>query len=154
MKILLTGAAGFIGAAVALRLLERGDSVFALDNLNDYYDVGLKEARLARLRRHAGLVFQKTDVADREAMPDFLAARYEAVVTLPPGGVRYPGENPFAYIDPPGRFRNVPKSAAHGAATSYTRRRAGDGDNTRLPFPSTQCRSSPSLYAPPRGERV
>ena len=74
MKILLTGAAGFIGMTAALRLLARGDEVVGLDNLNDYYDVTLKESRLARLTPHAGFRFVKMDVADTPGMAKLFAA--------------------------------------------------------------------------------
>src|SRR5262245_51135449 len=70
MDIWGTGAAGFIGAALAARLLERGDAIFGIDNLNDYYDVGLKRARLARLTGHARFRFLRADIADRRAMEE------------------------------------------------------------------------------------
>ena len=72
MRILVTGAAGFIGAALSEQLLARGDQVLGIDNLNDYYEVALKEARLARLGAHAGFAFQRIDIADREAMKAYL----------------------------------------------------------------------------------
>jgi UDP-glucuronate 4-epimerase len=101
LNILVTGTAGFIGYTLSLRLLERGDTVYGVDNINDYYDVSLKEARLARLRRHRGFEFQKMDVADRGAMAGLFAdRRFEAVVHLAAqAGVRYSVENPQAYID-------------------------------------------------------
>ena len=74
MVILVTGAAGFIGYHVAQRILERGDTVVGLDNLNAYYDVSLKEARLARLREHPGFRFAKLDLEDREGMASLFAA--------------------------------------------------------------------------------
>ena len=70
MKILVTGAAGFIGSTLALRLLERGDTVCGIDNMNDYYDVRLKEARLRRVKDHGHFEFQKLDIIDREAMAE------------------------------------------------------------------------------------
>ena len=73
MKILVTGAAGFIGYHAAQRFLERGDEVVGLDNLNSYYDPALKVARLDRLRKHRGFRFVKLDLADRTAMPDLFA---------------------------------------------------------------------------------
>jgi UDP-glucuronate 4-epimerase len=100
MHILITGAAGFIGSALALRLLERGESVTGLDNLNDYYDVRLKRARLKRTER-SGFEFVKADITDRAAMASLFAAkRFDAVVHLAAqAGVRYSIENPFAYVD-------------------------------------------------------
>ena len=84
MDILVTGAAGFIGAALSLRLLARDDRVYGLDNLNDYYDVGLKQARLARLRAHPGFEFEKTDIADRERLASLFARRrFDANLALP-----------------------------------------------------------------------
>ena len=101
MRILVTGAAGFIGSFVADRLLARGDEVIGLDNLNGYYDLRLKEARLARLLGLAGFRFLRLDVADREAMANLFAAeRPGAVVHLAAqAGVRYSLENPAAYVD-------------------------------------------------------
>lgn len=101
MKVLVTGAAGFIGCALALRLLARGDEVTGIDDLNDYYDVGLKEARLARLRGRRGFRFVKIDIADRQPMADlFVQERFTAVMHLAAqAGVRHSIEKPYAYID-------------------------------------------------------
>ena len=101
MKILVTGAAGFIGSFVTRKLLERGDTVVGLDNLNDYYAVTLKEARLARLETDKNFAFAKLDLADREAMEKLFAEqKFERVVHLAAqAGVRYSIENPHAYID-------------------------------------------------------
>ncbi len=101
MHILITGAAGFIGSTLALRLLARGDSVYGIDNLNDYYSVELKKARLARCREHHRFTFQKLDVADREGMAAlFKAQRFDAVMHLAAqAGVRYSLTNPQAYVD-------------------------------------------------------
>src|SRR5678816_4007873 len=100
-KILVTGAAGFIGYHTASRLLERGDTVVGLDSLSDYYDVSLKEARLARLRPNKHFRFEHLDVADRTAIPALFAGeRFDRVVHLAAqAGVRYSLENPHAYID-------------------------------------------------------
>ncbi len=101
MKILVTGAAGFIGNAVSLHLLERGDDVVGLDNMNDYYDVSLKEARLERLAPYEWFRFVKLDVADREGMEAlFREEGFERVIHLAAqAGVRYSIENPHAYVD-------------------------------------------------------
>ena len=91
MKILVTGAAGFIGSYLSHRFLDRGDEVLGLDNLNDYYDVGLKEARLARLTAKPGFRFVRMDLADRPAIADlFKTERPQRVVNLAAqAGVRY-----------------------------------------------------------------
>jgi UDP-glucuronate 4-epimerase len=101
MKILVTGAAGFIGSAVSRVLLDRGDTVVGLDDLNNYYDVRLKEARLARLQDDAGFQFVKMDVADRPGMTALFAEQgFDRVVHLAAqAGVRYSLENPHAYVD-------------------------------------------------------
>src|SRR5437868_5273592 len=101
MKILLTGAAGFIGMTTALRLLSRGDEVVGLDNLNDYYDVQLKRDRLKRLEPHAHFRFVKLNVADRDGMEALFAAeKFDRVIHLAAqAGVRYSLQNPHAYIE-------------------------------------------------------
>jgi UDP-glucuronate 4-epimerase len=101
LKILVTGAAGFIGFHTAKALLERGDEVVGLDNLNDYYDPSLKEARLKILTRFPGFRFFKLDLADRSGVATlFDGERFSRVVHLgAQAGVRYSIENPFAYID-------------------------------------------------------
>jgi UDP-glucuronate 4-epimerase len=102
MKVLVTGAAGFIGSFTAHRLLDRGDEVVGLDNLNDYYDVSLKEARLARLQARGGSFrFVRADVADAAALDAvFAEQRPDRVVHLAAqAGVRYSLENPQAYVD-------------------------------------------------------
>ncbi|WP_339781835.1 NAD-dependent epimerase [uncultured Marinobacter sp.] len=101
MKILVTGTAGFIGAQLAHRLLERGNEVIGVDNVNDYYDVSLKEARLARLTGYPGFTEVRQDIADRSVMADIFAKhRPERVVHLAAqAGVRYSLENPNAYVD-------------------------------------------------------
>jgi len=101
MKILVTGAAGFIGYQLCERLLGRADSVVGIDNLNAYYDVRLKEARLGRLKQRKGFEFLHTDIADKAAMEKaFGSGRFDAVVNLAAqAGVRYSIENPYAYID-------------------------------------------------------
>ena len=98
MRVLITGSAGFIGSNLALRLLERGDEVIGVDNLNDYYDVELKKARLARTAGHANYTDIRADIADRSAMDQVFAEhRPQRVVNLAAqAGVRYSLENPHA----------------------------------------------------------
>jgi UDP-glucuronate 4-epimerase len=100
MKILVTGAAGFIGSATAQRFLERGYEVVGLDSLNEYYDVTLKEARLKRLTGQADFRFVKLDLADSARVAALFASeRFPRVVHLAAqAGVRYSLENPHAYI--------------------------------------------------------
>jgi UDP-glucuronate 4-epimerase len=102
MSVLVTGAAGFIGFHVAHRLLARGTPVVGIDNLNPYYDVALKEARLAQLTGRPGFVFHRADIADRESMDGIVAAHpeIEGIVHLAAqAGVRYSLVNPYAYAD-------------------------------------------------------
>ena len=101
MHILVTGAAGFIGFHLCRQLLERGDTVTGIDNMNDYYDVSLKEARLAMLLPHEGFTFIKADIADRDATEElFRTGCFERVVNLAAqAGVRYSLINPHAYIN-------------------------------------------------------
>lgn len=101
MKILVTGAAGFIGFHTCQRLLSLGNQVVGLDNLNDYYEVSLKQARLERLAQLAGFSFIKADLADRSAIEQlFQAERFDRVVHLAAqAGVRYSLQNPYAYAD-------------------------------------------------------
>src|SRR3954469_20566362 len=101
MLVLVTGVAGFIGSTVATSLLKRGDQVVGIDNLNDYYDVTLKQARLDRLKAHSKFSFELLDVADRKAMGKLFAeGKLDAVIHLAAqAGVRYSIENPHAYID-------------------------------------------------------
>jgi len=153
MNILVTGAAGFIGSALALRLLERGDRVVGLDNLNDYYDVNLKEARLARLRAHSGFEFEKADIADRERMARLFAERrFDAVMHLAAqAGVRYSIENPGAYIDANlVGFANVIEGARRAGVGHFVFASSSSvyGANAKLPFAEDDNIDHPvSLYA-------
>jgi UDP-glucuronate 4-epimerase len=137
--VLVTGAAGFIGYTLSLRLLERGDAVYGADNLNDYYDVSLKEARLAVLKRHRGFEFQKLDVADRDAMARLFAdRRFDAVAHLAAqAGVRYSVDNPQAYIDSNlVGFGNVLEGVRRSGIGHlvYASSSSVYGASTRLPF--------------------
>jgi len=153
MTILVTGAAGFIGYHVARRLLDRGDTVVGLDNLNDYYDVSLKEARLARLTSHAGFRFAKLDVADQEGMARLFAAeRPQRIVHLAAqAGVRYSIANPHAYVDSNlVGFTNILEGCRHTGVEHlvYASSSSVYGGNTRLPFSEHDNIDHPvSLYA-------
>jgi UDP-glucuronate 4-epimerase len=153
VKVLVTGAAGFIGMHVAQYLLARGDQVVGLDNLNDYYDVRLKEARLARLAPQAGFRFVKGDVADRDLMPRLFAeARFDRVVHLAAqAGVRYSLQNPHAYVDSNlVGFANILEGCRHNGVEHlvYASSSSVYGGNTRMPFSEHDNIDHPiSLYA-------
>ena len=153
MKILLTGAAGFIGMTTALRLLARGDEVLGLDNLNDYYDVTLKENRLKRLSPHAGFRFVKMDVADRQGMAQLFAdEKFDRVIHLAAqAGVRYSLQNPHAYIDSNiVGFMNVLEACRHTQVQHlvYASSSSVYGGNTNMPFSEHDSVDHPvSLYA-------
>lgn len=153
MKILLTGAAGFIGMTTALRLLARGDQVVGLDNLNDYYDVTLKEDRLKRLTPHASFSFVKLDVADRQGMEQLFAAeKFDRVIHLAAqAGVRYSLQNPHAYIDSNiVGFTNILEGCRHAqvAHLVYASSSSVYGGNTKMPFSEHDSVDHPvSLYA-------
>ncbi len=155
MTILVTGAAGFIGSSTARRLLERGERVVGIDNLNDYYDVALKEARLAGLRRDFGnsFAFDRVDFADNGALTDF-AARHEfdRIVHLgAQAGVRYSMENPAAYIQSNlVGHANMLELARQRQASHmvYASSSSVYGGNTTLPFRVEDRVDHPmSLYA-------
>jgi UDP-glucuronate 4-epimerase len=153
MKILLTGAAGFIGAATTERLLGQGHEVVGLDNLNEYYDVALKHARLERLRRHAAFRFVKLDLVDAAAVGALFAhERFPRVVHLAAqAGVRYSLENPQAYIDSnvtgtinvlEGCRRTAVQHLVYASTSSVY------GANTNMPFSVHRGVDHPlSLYA-------
>ena len=153
MKILVTGAAGFIGAAVAERLLARGDQVLGLDNLNDYYAVSLKESRLAQLTPHANFRFVRADVADRDRMPQlFQAEKFDRVIHLAAqAGVRYSLQNPLAYIDSNLLgFANILEGCRHNQVQHlvYASSSSVYGGNTKMPFAEDDNVDYPvSLYA-------
>src|SRR5947208_10666371 len=153
MHILITGAAGFIGAALALRLAERGDRISGLDNLNSYYDVKLKEARLARLTGKPGFDFVHGDITDGAAMKALFARqKFDAVVHLAAqAGVRYSLENPKAYIDSNlVGFGHILEGCRHGGVRHLVFASSSSvyGANKRLPFSEHDNVDHPvSLYA-------
>lgn len=153
MNILVTGVAGFIGAALAERLLGCGDVVFGIDNLSDYYDVKLKEARLGRVSDHAGFTFQKLDIADRQGTEElFHRNTFDAVMHLAAqAGVRYSIENPHAYIDANlVGFGNILEGCRHTQVKHLVFASSSSvyGANTKLPFSEHDNVDHPvSLYA-------
>jgi len=153
MKILVTGSAGFIGATLALRLLERGDEVVGLDNLNDYYDVNLKRARLARLQAYPGFTEVRASLEDRAALARTFAQHPpQRVVNLAAqAGVRYSIQNPYAYVDSNlVGFLNVLEACRHHQVEHlvYASTSSVYGANTRMPFSVHDNVDHPlSLYA-------
>ncbi|WP_119293300.1 NAD-dependent epimerase [Azohydromonas sediminis] len=153
MKILVTGAAGFIGMHTAQRLLARGDEVVGLDNLNDYYDVTLKQARLARLEGQQGFRFVRLDVADRAGMEALFAReRFDRVIHLAAqAGVRYSLTNPHAYVESNlVGFTHVLEGCRHHGVQHlvYASSSSVYGGNTKLPFSEHDSVDHPvSLYA-------
>ena len=153
MRVLLTGAAGFIGFHVATALLARGDTVIGVDNLNDYYDVGLKQARLAQLTPHKNFTFHKINIADKDAMMALANTGFTHIIHLAAqAGVRYSLQNPYAYVESNimGQVvmmelaRHVPdlKHFVYASSSSVY------GGNQKVPFATTDAVDHPvSLYA-------
>ncbi len=153
MRILVTGAAGFIGYHVSTRLLDRGDEVIGVDNLNDYYDPTLKEGRLARLEGREGLRFYRNDIADAEGIRRLFATELpERVVNLAAqAGVRYSLINPQAYIDANIQgFLNILEGCRHNGVEHLVFASSSSvyGANTAQPFSEHHNVDHPvSLYA-------
>lgn len=152
-KILVTGAAGFIGFHLASRLIARGDEVVGVDNLNDYYDVSLKEARLAALGTPANFTFHRADMEDRAAIDGiFRASRFDRVAHLAAqAGVRYSLTNPHAYVQSNlVGFLNILENCRHHdvAHLVYASSSSVYGANTKLPFSVSDNVDHPiSMYA-------
>ncbi|HEY8251675.1 MAG TPA: NAD-dependent epimerase [Burkholderiales bacterium] len=153
MKVLVTGAAGFIGSTLAHALLRRGATVVGLDNLSDYYDVRLKQARLDRLTTHDQFRFERLDIASRDRMGTlFSLNKFDAVVHLAAqAGVRYSLTNPYAYVDANiVGFLNILEGVRHHGAKHliYASSSSVYGANAKLPFSEHDNVDHPfSLYA-------
>lgn len=153
MKILVTGAAGFIGFGLARSLLQRGDEVTGLDNLNNYYDPSLKEARLSQLRAFPNFRFEKVDISDQKAVNDaFSKAKPQRVVNLAAqAGVRYSIENPHSYVQSNlVGFMNILEVCRHSKVEHlvYASTSSVYGMNRKLPFSVEDPVDHPvSLYA-------
>ncbi len=153
MPVLVTGAAGFIGMHVSKALMARGETVVGIDNLNDYYDVSLKEARLAQLREHNAFSFVQGDIGDRAALDEAGAGCDRIVHLAAQAGVRYSLENPGAYIQANivGHMNVLELARAKGEDLMhlvYASSSSVYGGNTKLPFSVEDQVDNPvSLYA-------
>jgi UDP-glucuronate 4-epimerase len=153
MKILVTGAAGFIGMHCCEHLLARGDTVVGIDNLNDYYDPRLKQDRLKRIEGHSNFRFELLDVADRPGIEAlFLREKFDRVIHLAAqAGVRYSLKNPHAYADSNlVGFVNILEGCRHNAVghLAYASSSSVYGGNTKMPFSESDSVDHPvSLYA-------
>jgi UDP-glucuronate 4-epimerase len=153
MKILVTGAAGFIGSALSIRLLDRGDEVIGIDNLNDYYDPKLKEARMARHLDHPNFTHVNIDLEDREGIKHlFEKEKPQGVVNLAAqAGVRYSIENPLAYVDTNlVGFAHILEGCRHNNVEHFVYASSSSvyGSNTNMPFSIHDNVDHPlSLYA-------
>lgn len=152
-KILVTGVAGFIGFHLCQRLLDRGDIIVGIDNINDYYDVSLKEARLAQLKHRENFTFQKLDLADRSGMEQlFSEGNFERVAHMAAqAGVRYSLKNPYAYLDSNlVGFLNILEGCRHAKIQHlvYASSSSVYGANKKIPFSVEDNVDYPvSLYA-------
>lgn len=153
MRILITGAAGFIGSALSIRLLDRGDEVLGIDNHNDYYDPKLKEARLARHISHENYTHIRMDIEDKKAVSElFKEHQFDGVINLAAqAGVRYSIENPLAYINTNiVGFGHILEGCRHSKVSHlvYASSSSVYGSNTKMPFSVHDNVDHPlSLYA-------
>jgi len=153
MKILITGTAGFIGSTLAIKLLERGDEVIGIDNVNDYYDVNLKLARLERVKAHRGFTEIRGNLEDQPLIAStFKSHQPQRVVNLAAqAGVRYSLENPHAYIDANiVGFTNILENCRHSGVEHlvYASTSSVYGNHTKMPFSVHESVDHPvSLYA-------
>ncbi len=153
MKVLVTGAAGFIGSALSIRLLDRGDEVIGIDNLNDYYDPKLKEARMARHLNHSNFTHVNINLEDREGIKKlFEKEKPQGVVNLAAqAGVRYSIENPLAYVDTNlVGFAHILEGCRHNNVEHFVYASSSSvyGSNTNMPFSIHDNVDHPlSLYA-------
>jgi len=153
MKVLVTGAAGFIGSALSIRLLDRGDEVIGIDNLNDYYDPKLKEARMARHLNHSNFTHVNINLEDREGIKKlFEKEKPQGVVNLAAqAGVRYSIENPLAYVDTNlVGFAHILEGCRHNNVEHFVYASSSSvyGSNTSMPFSIHDNVDHPlSLYA-------
>ncbi len=153
MKVLVTGSAGFIGSALSIRLLDRGDEVVGIDNHNDYYDPALKEVRLARHADHLNYTHIRMNLEDREGMAKlFEEQQFDSVVNLAAqAGVRYSIENPLAYVDTNlVGFAHILEGCRHNKVGHlvYASSSSVYGSNTKQPFSTSDNVNHPvSLYA-------
>jgi UDP-glucuronate 4-epimerase len=153
MKILVTGVAGFIGYHLATRLLAQGNQVYGVDNLNDYYDVSLKQARLQQILPHSNFTFDYLDISDRTLVAElFVANDFDVVVHLAAqAGVRYSLQNPHAYVDSNlVGFTNILEGCRHNSIKHliFASSSSVYGANTKVPFAVSDNVDRPvSLYA-------
>jgi UDP-glucuronate 4-epimerase len=153
MKILVTGVAGFIGYHLAQRLLAEGNQVYGIDNLNNYYDVNLKQARLQQILPQSNFIFNYLDISDRTSVAELFAANdFDVVVHLAAqAGVRYSLQNPHAYVDSNlVGFTNILEGCCHNSIKHliFASSSSVYGANTKVPFAVTDNVDRPvSLYA-------
>jgi UDP-glucuronate 4-epimerase len=153
MTILITGAAGFIGYHLADRLLQEGHDIYGIDNLNDYYDIGLKQQRLSQLRKYQNFRFKRLDLSDRHSTAQLFQTQNFAVVIhlAAQAGVRYSLDNPHAYLDSNlAGFLNILEGCRHNNIQHlvYASSSSVYGANTKIPFAVEDAVDHPiSLYA-------